>query len=463
MIDGDGKDLSEVRQAESELMGVGREDIFQGPGYTAPGEQASQPLGVVFQGSWRVGADGFARHTRETVKALAKVGVPIHLQAMHIGQGFVNEELPEEVRALEYLTRTSFERNIICIKQVIWTGYEMLLSLIRPRSLLHCPPQVVDSVLSRTIVYTVWERDRVNKDEVDLLNRLGQVWVTNQDTFKAFARSGVDADKLRVVPYCYEPDDVLADPDPENPGKSIYSKGPSWISHPRAATSAVPAGKRFYHIGKWESRKDHHRMIGSFLKAFRPTDDSSLLVKTSKFASGGGYLTPDESVAYWLEDPTVQRNGWTTETFNKRVRIVQKKISEQDIQEIHRRNNIYLSIGHCEGWDIPAFEAKLAGNRLVYTDYGGPPEYATPDDIALPWKFVRVDAAYKWGDARWAHVDAAKIVDALRSVKPPEKRVQSPSLYSKFGRIAVGLRMRGYIQELLDVVEPGVKLEGSVG
>jgi len=447
----------------SEIPDPGAREFRKEDDYTARGEKAGLPVGIVFRGYWRIAADGVARHTRETVKALVKAGVPIHLQSVTAGSGIVNDELPEDVRALEHLTRTTFERNVLRILQVIWTRIDGLKQQVLPPSTPFISDDLLNSVLSRTIVYTVWERDRVEKDEVELLNKLGQVWVTNQDTKKAFLRSGVLESKLRVVPYCYDPDDYLIDPDPEQTDRLEYFRGPSWLSFPRAVTGEVPPGRRFYHIGKWEIRKDHHRMIGCFLKAFKPTEDASLFIKTSPYPMGTSYSSPEESVAYWLSDPTVQKQGWTTETFPKRVRILQKKLSERDILELHRKNNIYLSIGHCEGWDIPAFEAKQAGNRLVYTDYGGPPEFASASDIALPWKFVTIDRIYQWDKAQWAHVDTHKIIDALRAVKPPERRIQEPRLYRTCGRVPAGLRMKQYIQELLAEVEPGLVLDGSMG
>lgn len=443
----------------SELSEIPAPTFSEEGEYVAPGTEAPGDAGIVFRGHWRVAADGVAKHTRETVRALVKAGVPLHLQAMTIGSGLTNDALVEDVKSLEYLTRTTYKRNVLRILQTIWTGIGQLKVMLLPQSTAFLSEDLIKGVLERTIIYTVWERDRVAPKEVELLNTVGQIWVTNEDTRKAFLRSGVLEKKLKVVPYCYDPDDYLIDVIDKEPK---YHRGPSWISFPRDNQGLVPAGKRFYNIGKWEIRKDHHRMIGCFLKAFKPTDDASLFIKTSSFPAGTSYASPEESVEYWLNDPSVQKQGWNPEVFPKRVKILQKKVPERDILEIHKRNNIYLSTGHCEGWDIPAFEAKQAGNRLIYTDYGGPPEFATSDDIPLPYKFIKIDKVYQWGEAQWAHVDTGKIVDAMKAVRPPEKRVQDPSLYQRCGRGLVGIRMKQYIQELLQELEPGLVL-GGVG
>ena len=431
---------------------------FQGIEGTAAtqGKPALAEKGIVFQGIWRQFADGFARHTRETVRALAKAGVPLHLDSLGVGSQLLNDDLEEDVRALEYLTRACFQKTQLVIKQVIWGTHEHLVNNLQPRSMHFQTDENVERALARTIVYTVWERDRVAPKDVELLNKLGQVWVGCQSTYDAFLSSGVEASRLRIVPYSYDPDDRIAIVKPRkigfDPEPPTYVPGVSSLAYPRAVSGEVPPGRRFYIIGRWDPRKNQHRILGLFLKTFKPTSDASLMIKTSKLsASYSNYPTPEESVRTWLEDPTVQAMGWTAETFGKRVRVIDETISDAEIAQLHARNNVYLSLGHGEGWDVPAFEARLAGNRLVYTDWGGMRDYAGPDDLRVPFDFVPVDTDYgAWeGGPQWANPHTNAIKYALATVRPPEKRIQDPTLYARFGRAMVGRRMRGYLEELL--------------
>jgi glycosyltransferase involved in cell wall biosynthesis len=435
----------------------------------APGMPAMQKAGIILQGHWRQPADGWSRHTREIAKALAKAGVPIHLDSLSVNtQVMLNDDLPEEARDLLYLTRANFDRTQLVIKMGIWTDYDQLKKLLLPRSTMTVEDPDIERMLSRTVLYTVWERDRVLPKDVELLNRLGQVWVTCDTTRQAFEDSGVRTELLRVVPYCYDPDDKVAVIEPVPPGEPpkppVYVPGVSSISLPRSVSGIVPKGRRFYSIGRWDPRKNQHRVLGAFLRTFKPTEDATLFLKVSGRHKWSNYPTVEESIQSWLDNAEVKAQGWTLERFRKRVAIVDKLLQDSEIVEIHRRNNIYLSLGHGEGWDVPAFEAKLAGNRIIYTNWGGMKEYADLDDIHVDWDYAPVDTDYaSWGPVQWVVPDMQEMQAALRAVRPAEMRVQNPEMYSLFSRQTVGLRMRRYLEELFERVAPDEKLGHGFG
>jgi len=424
------------------------EDLMQ-VSLCAPGRKALLPIGIAYHGPWKYAADGMGKHTREQVKALATTGLPIRLQS--IGQPkFLNEELPEEVREVEYLENISFSRTSLAIRQFIFHDLGYLREQI-------CPSQLRSEVSSKlvtenTIIYTSWERDRVFPQLIEELKQVAQVWVPCAANKEAFVDSGLPEHKVKVIPYPYNPASCT-------------------IAAPRGRED-VPPDLRFYHIGKWEPRKNQHQMIGAFLLAFKPKDRASLLIKTSGFGSTwSGYPPPEESVQFWLDDPEVKARGWTEKTLNRVVRIITDRISDADIHKLHEKNNIYVSCGHGEAWDIPAFEAKLAGNRLVYMGYGGPEDYAETEDVWLRGDvWLRegmgpVHSQYDWEtDAQWGAVSTEDFAEALLRAKPPEIRVCPPQYARQYSYSAVGCLMEAALLEAIGPERMQVlKMSGGFG
>lgn len=396
--------------------------------HAAPGRKAMLPIGIAYHGPWKFYADGMGKHTREQVRALAATGLPVRLQS--IGQPkFLNEELHEDVRKVEYLERVSFSHTALAIKQFVFHSLSFLQEMICPTS-LRSHASAAD-VAKHTIVYTSWERDRVYPQIIDELQQVGRVWVPCEMNRMAFVNSGLPESKVDVIPYPYDPASCT-------------------IAAPRGRED-VPVGRRYYHIGKWEPRKNQHQLLGAFLLAHTPKSRASLVIKTSGFGSTwANYPTAEESVRFWLDDPRVRERGWTSEHLDRLVRIIYDRISEEDIQRLHEKNNIYISSGLGEAWDIPAFEARLAGNRIVAVGFGGPSEYMSEDDVLVKRSIGPVHSQYDWEpDAQWARVATEDMAKAMKLAEPPKFRMVPPELCQLFSHYAVGRRMALSIKQVL--------------
>lgn len=411
----------------------------------APGEDALLPVGIVYSANWKTLESGMDKHAREQVLSLAMSGLPVHLQSTST-QFKLRDELDEEVLSVEYLENVSFSRTAITIRQLVIHNLETFQAHIIPRSARSLGEETINRVCNSTIVYTSWERDRVHPEYLDTLKKVGQLWVPCEANKRAFVSSGMNADRVKVVPYPYNPPDHN-------------------IAFPRGGEN-IPPHRRFYHIGKWEPRKNQHMMIGAFLKAFNPNKDKvSLLLKVSSFKSlsapynWADYPNVEESLDFWMRDSDVVKNGWNQHNVDRLIRIITDKVSDADIQKIHKGNNIYVSTSHGEGWDIPAFEAKVSGNRLIHTGFGGSEDYAISEpgrgrfdqDCKFQYSMQPVHSGYLWeSDAKWATPDFYDMVEVMRRVQAPRSRVIPRYFNEKFSRAAVGQQMRGHIQELAE-------------
>lgn len=387
----------------------------------AYGRPAANSDAVQWLGPWVTPHDGLAEHTRRSALALHEAGELVQLTNNAIAYS-VDEEVESQVRHLLDVDTNSFRTRII---QMVPTE-QYISSFLTHRYLSE---EVMALRNSRTIIYLVTEYEGIGSDMARLLNRAGQVWTTTERSRAMLQAGGVEASRLKVVPVPYRDNDALL----EQRGK-VRKGGPP----------------RFLHIGKWEPRKAQSEILGAFLLAFRP-GEAELLMKTSKYAPAyKGYpKNIGMSVETWLVDERVRANGWTPETLHPHVRMVSATVPPEKLQMMHRWSDVYVTLSHGEGWDMPAFDAKVAGNRMIYTASGGPEEFATSDDIAVP--FEGLEACHPWyawsAHAKWTVSRAEAAVDAFRAAA---KRVAEPStcVDSKFSSAEVGRHMRSLLAEI---------------
>jgi glycosyltransferase involved in cell wall biosynthesis len=401
----------------------------------APGRSAVLPVGVMYQGEWRTLADGICKHVREQSRALA-MHLPVTLSAVGPGPLLDHEIDASVIEAVGYLQNVHCSRYPCAVRHIVFLTTEYLRNVVCPGGGRLSGADDEERVWRSTIVYTSWERDRVAQIFVDDLLRLGEVWVPCEANRRAFVSSGMPPAKVRSIPYPYDPSTHLA----------------SKIPIPRG-NELVPSGRRFYSIGKWEPRKDHHSLIGAFLLAFTPRDRACLTLKTFGWGQWHGHPTPQESAKHWVGDPAVQANGWTRRSINRLVRVIDAELTDEEIAGLHRENNIYISASHGEAWDIPAFDARCAGNSLVYVGYGGAEEYTVPDGerfVQVPYKMGPVHPGYGWEQgAQWADYRLEDLVASLRKARPPERRVHPVDFAGRFGRAAVGAKMARAVLDML--------------
>lgn len=392
----------------------------------APGRPADFSHGIFYHAEWKKLNDGIARHSRENARALASVGIPTMLRSISDQGMTLDSEVRDEVwDDAGSLVRASLTEATFGIHHFIAHNADLLKAVVCPAGGRLAGFEFERAVYKASIVYTSWERTTVNKDLVNVLNRCGEVWVPCKANAQVFLNAGVR--RVGVIPAAYDPSRVKARED-------------------------VPEGRRFYQVGKWEPRKNQHALIGAFLHAFKPKEKVSLLIKTTPWGEWKDYPQPPESLAFWETDAGVAANGWTPELIKKRVVVTDRLISEADMDELHRRNNIYVSAAHGEAWELGAFAGKCAGNRLVYVPWAGPEEFAEASDVRVCGAEQHLSPAhpgYGWEpDAQWTRVTLEDLTAALRQAKPPERRVHPPSFPGRFGHQAVGRAMVKRLMEL---------------
>ena len=414
--------------------------------YVAPGAAATHPVGVLFKADHETLADGMCRQARVCARALSDAGVPLMLLSIQhtvrhgalvyraAGDAMLHPDVYAQVGLLRH---TTVSNPAVVVYHTVITSAEALRGLMLP-DFAAGAGTVADRVLSAAICYTPWERTTVDPEVIRFLNRVGQVWLQCDRNAQVFIEAGLDPERIRMVPNPYDPENLCA---------TIPDRVPE-----------RPSGARFYTIGKWEPRKNHHGLIGAFLSEFTPEASANLTIKASHFGTWKDYPAPRESVMHWLNDETVRANGWTPELVGRRILIFEDFWTDDDIANLHARGNIYVSASHAEGWDYPAFDAKTADNVLVHVGFGGSEDYADATDHKVPWHLEPAHPTYGWEkNAGWAVPTLADLRAALRvaAANPvTTPRVRRVDLAEKYNARAIGVRMRDLVVELSRATNP---------
>lgn len=402
-----------------------------GPGgefeHVAQGRPSKHEAGALYEGRWEIEAHGICEHVRRTCRALAESGVPVHLrsplQSLVSGVRSTDRHLRQE---LAPLLMPSFGKYAVQIHH-LEPGEGVLPVLVTHQNM---PKEALEGVNKRRIVYCVWERTGLIIEDVDALNSVGMVWTASYRNKQMLKDSGVKT-RIEVVPVPHWPDDPL-----------LKLRG-------RPRRRGVP---RFYTIAKWEPRKDNHAVVGAFMGEFRP-GEAQLIMKTTAFGPKAPPYPSSlhSSVSRWLNDNIVQANGWTLEQVNRNIFLNDYDMPRSAIVKLHETGDIYVSLSHGEGWDLPAYDAKLAGNLLVYTPSGGPQMFAATEDFMVEPRDEEIPCHlfYHW-PGTWLDYDICEARKQLRKAwEVVRGGAGETTLPSGFDAQTVGGMMRQYIEELI--------------
>ena len=409
----------------------------------APSHGTKHLRGIVYRGPYENPTDGVCVAVRRHANALAGTGVPLFLKSSsysvqcETGTQVLSRycELDEEVLAeLGTLTACEMQECVLSI-QHIYPTLRGIDAVLRPRTMASIDPNGLRRVAASTIILGAWERDRVGEETAGLLNMAGGIWVPCQSNKKALQDSGVIR-PIDVIPHPHYDDDPI-------------------LSVKRSSLQARPF--RFLHVGKWEPRKDQHTMIGGFLKWFSPRENVDLVIKTRPYGQWKAYPeTSSKSIEKWLSDPDVQAQGWTAEAVNEHIKIISARLARSDPQggvsmvSLYGMCDAYVSSGHGEGFDLPAYDAKLSGMPMVFCPHTGPEDFSTEGDVEIHTEPAPCDPYYGWEpECCWQGYDSQDIGSAMRVAYTKRDLPRAPLDRSGFTMAAVGQAMKASCQRLI--------------
>lgn len=205
----------------------------------------------------------------------------------------------------------------------------------------------------KLVAYTTWEALTMPDVIADsLLENFDQVWVPSKATQAAFAPLPGAGPRLakttRVIPHCYD----------EHAGfPAILPRESMGIS----PTSPDPSRFRFYWVGAWTARKNPMGLMRAFALAFGPDDHVELIMHSPG-------CTTDMFIAA-LAQTGLEQAQLPAITLSNRF------MDATALASLHRNVDCFVTAARGEAWNLPAFDAMLAG-RHVISQYGlGSDEY----------------------------------------------------------------------------------------
>ncbi|MEW6447591.1 MAG: glycosyltransferase [Bacillota bacterium] len=220
---------------------------------------------------------------------------------------------------------------------------------------------------------TMFEADRIRPEWARCWNRMDEVWVPSHFNVETFSASGVDREKLRVVPEGIDADHF----------------------NPQAEPLNIRGGKGFIFLSTFDlqDRKGWDILLTAYLREFEPGEDVALLLKVYKIAcSRPG--TIEEQIALFIR----KRLGLSLEKIPE-VILFKGHIEDKRMPGLYTACDAFVLPSRGEGWGRPYLEAMACGLPTIGTRWSGNLEFMNdansylieiegledvPEDVDLP-------------------------------------------------------------------------------
>lgn len=254
-----------------------------------------------------------------------------------------------------------------------------------------CPPTGTRYRVGRTM----YETDRLPATWVPRINEMDEVWVPSKFAVEQFAASGIQREKIVVVPEAVDTD--LFDPAAHEPLASVAKDGEG------------PEVFRFLSVFKWEPRKGWDVLLRAYFEEFSAKDPVRLLLKTSKFHGGSDFEAQVASYAAGL--PSARRPF-------ARYTVLGTQLPLVELPKLYRAADAFVLPSRGEGWGRPHVEAMSMALPVIATNWSGPTEFLS-DQWSLPLKVEAlrpVSIGDNHEEHRWAEPSVPHLRQLLRWV-----------------------------------------------
>jgi glycosyltransferase involved in cell wall biosynthesis len=226
-----------------------------------------------------------------------------------------------------------------------------------------------DLAYKPVVAYTTWEGVDVPAHVVKSLREsFDDVWVPSNATYDAFLSTLPSERSLStfILPHTYD-----------------VEKWRAWHAYQRETghkyKDEVPF--RFCYIGAWNARKNPHGLIRAFSRAFTPDDHVELVVHSPGVSVEMFTAALVATGLEQSEQPSIRLSG--------RYR------SDGAMQAMHGGYDCFVTATRGEAWNLPAFEAMLAGRMVIAPGGMGHDDFLFDDPDVLPFGGERLTDAVR--------------------------------------------------------------------
>lgn len=259
------------------------------------------------------------------------------------------------------------------------------------------------------IGYTMWETSQYPREWVPMINQMQRFWVGTPSLEKSAKAAGI---KIPIDTVCATID--LSEWTPDGPVTSI---------------SEIPSNSvKFMFVGDWIPRKNYHDLIIGYLSAFSGVKDAALIIKTWSNQPGQeGRKNIENAVRHY---------GDKIQGIDKpKIYLLTDMIEESSMIQLMRGMDVYTTVSHGEGFDLPMVQAMALGKPVVATNFLAHEDYMTvensiPVNFTLQPVFDAVAPLYQ-AYQLWSRPDLLDYIYKLRTAYQLVKTNKASTLGAK--------------------------------
>jgi glycosyltransferase involved in cell wall biosynthesis len=360
------------------------------------------------------GYGGYPQVTRNYLKGLIRLGIPLRIMPIGIGNLDSLESIP-----LKELEHSDVGRNPVVV--------------------IHNTPEIFTRIyaknVSKRVGCTIFETDRIPDKWVRYCNQMDKVWVPSKFNFETFSRAGVKPSNLRVIPYGID--------------TSIFK--------PRNS-SGMQSERRpfcFLYVSNFSWRKGFDLLVEAYFKEFTEKDDVSLILKT-------------DGTKEMVFSSIAERVGLTRDNL-PHITFINKPLTQNELIDLYAKCDLYISTDRANGWGMPCMEAMAMGKPAATINWSGSTEFMNKKNSLLiqpTGKLVPVDERlssiyHTLRGHQWAEVHVEEVQRVLRfAYENPEvlREIGQHGLKDVHENFSVEKIAGRIIKELeLEVENPGFK------
>lgn len=227
------------------------------------------------------------------------------------------------------------------------------------------------------VAYTTWEGCGTAPDQVlQALASFEQVWTPSYASSRALgpivdiqrSRDGSSAwSRHKIIPHAFDP-------------ATLEERRRTRAERVAIDRGGVPY--RFYYSGAWTSRKNPAGILRAWGRAFTKNDHVELVLH-SPGASQEAYVVAMHQTGLYAQDMAP-------------VLFDSQSLSEADYWALHHQGDCFVTATRGEAWNLPAFDALLAGRHVIHPCGMGADDFLENTSAAMyggMWAPASVDVA----------------------------------------------------------------------
>ncbi len=161
---------------------------------------------------------------------------------------------------------------------------------------------------------------------------------------------------------------------------------------------------RFLHVSSCFPRKGADIMLRAYGRAFRASDDVTLIVKT--------FDNPHNDIYRWLDDARREDPDFP------HVEIIVDDLADAELKALYEQSHALVAPSRAEGFGLPMAEAMLSGLAVITTGWSGQTDFCTPDtawliDYRLAWARTHLGLS----SSVWAEPDEIHLSWLMKEVR----------------------------------------------